>query len=144
MTLEEIGSPPQVKELLYRPRELILVTGPTGSGKTTTLASMVNIINIERDCHIITVEDPIEYYHSHKKSLVTQREIGVHAPHFREVLEVVALRQDPDVILASPFTRATARQHDPSAHTFRQERRQKGRGVTALRAPVFCPLRATP
>jgi twitching motility protein PilT len=98
MTLEEIGLPPQVKELLYRPRGLILVTGPTGSGKTTTLASMVNIINIERDCHIITVEDPIEYYHSHKKSLVTQREIGVDVPNFREALKR-ALRQDPDVIL---------------------------------------------
>jgi twitching motility protein PilT len=98
MTLDEIGLPPQVKELLYRPRGLILVTGPTGSGKTTTLASMIDVINRERDCHIVTVEDPIEYYHSHKKSLVTQREIGVDVPNFKEALKR-ALRQDPDVIL---------------------------------------------
>jgi len=98
MGLEEIGLPPQVKELLFKPRGLVLVTGPTGSGKTTTLASMINVINIERDCHIITVEDPIEYYHSHKKSIITQREIGVDVPTFKEALRR-ALRQDPDVIL---------------------------------------------
>lgn len=98
MTLEQIGLPEQVKELLFKPRGLVLVTGPTGSGKTTTLASMLNIINIERDCHIITVEDPIEYYHVHKKSVVTQREIGVDVPNFEEALKR-ALRQDPDVIL---------------------------------------------
>ncbi len=98
MTLEEIGLPPQIKELLFRPRGLVLVTGPTGSGKTTTLASMVNIINEERDAHIITVEDPIEYYHPHRKSIVTQREIGVDVPAFKEALRR-ALRQDPDVIL---------------------------------------------
>lgn len=98
MSLEGIGLPPQVKELLFRPRGLILVTGPTGSGKTTTLASMVNLINEERDAHIITVEDPVEYYHSHKKSVVTQREIGVDVPSFSEALRR-ALRQDPDVIL---------------------------------------------
>ncbi|MBM3889734.1 MAG: type IV pili twitching motility protein PilT, partial [Verrucomicrobia bacterium] len=73
MTLEQIGLPASIKDLLYQPRGLILVVGPTGSGKTTTLASMLNIINEERDCHIITVEDPIEYYHPHKKSVVTQR-----------------------------------------------------------------------
>jgi len=98
LSLEDIGLPPQVKELLFRPRGLILVTGPTGSGKSTTLASMINIINIERDCHIITIEDPIEYYHTHKKSIVTQREIGVDVPSFKEALRR-ALRQDPDVIL---------------------------------------------
>ena len=98
MGLEDIGLPSQVKELLFRPRGLILVTGPTGSGKTTTLASMINVINIERDCHIVTVEDPIEYYHNHKKSIVTQREIGVDVPSFAEALKRV-LRQDPDVIL---------------------------------------------
>src|SRR5450756_1366553 len=77
LTLEEIGIPPSVRELLYKPRGLVLVTGPTGSGKTTTLASMINIINEERDdAHIITVEDPIEYYHKHKKALITQREIN--------------------------------------------------------------------
>jgi twitching motility protein PilT len=98
LSLEQIGLPGQVKELLFKPRGLVLVTGPTGSGKTTTLASMLNIINIERDCHIITVEDPIEYYHVHKKSIVTQREIGVDVPNFEEALKR-ALRQDPDVIL---------------------------------------------
>ena len=99
LTLEAIGIPPSVKELLYKPRGLVLVTGPTGSGKTTTLASMINIINMERDdAHIITIEDPIEYYHTHKKSIVTQREIHVDVPNFAEALRR-ALRQDPDVIL---------------------------------------------
>ncbi|MBP5786264.1 MAG: type IV pilus twitching motility protein PilT [Kiritimatiellae bacterium] len=98
LTLEQIGLPAQLKDLLFKPRGLILVTGPTGSGKTTTLASMINIINQERDCHIITIEDPIEYYHTHKKSVVTQREIGVDVPSFSEALRR-ALRQDPDVIL---------------------------------------------
>lgn len=98
MTLDQIGLPAQIKDLLYKPRGLILVTGPTGSGKTTTLASMINIINNERDCHVITVEDPIEYYHQHKKCVVTQREIGVDVPSFKEALKR-ALRQDPDVIL---------------------------------------------
>ena len=74
--LDAIGLPDQIKELLYKPRGLILVTGPTGSGKTTTLTSMLNFINENRACHIITIEDPIEYYHNHKKSMVTQREIG--------------------------------------------------------------------
>jgi twitching motility protein PilT len=99
LTLEQIGIPPSVKDLLYKPRGLVLVTGPTGSGKTTTLASMINIINLERDdAHIITIEDPIEYYHTHKKSIVTQREIHVDVPNFAEALRR-ALRQDPDVIL---------------------------------------------
>ncbi|MDA1044216.1 MAG: type IV pilus twitching motility protein PilT [Verrucomicrobia bacterium] len=98
LSLDTIGLPPQVKELLYKPRGMILVTGPTGSGKSTTLASMVNVINEQRDCHIITVEDPIEYYHEHKNSIVTQREIGVDVPTFKEALRR-ALRQDPDVIL---------------------------------------------
>jgi twitching motility protein PilT len=98
LTLEEIGLPPSIKDLLYKPRGLILVTGPTGCGKTTTLASMIDIINTERDCHIITIEDPIEYYHHHKKSVVTQREIGVDVPDFAEALRR-GLRQDPDVVL---------------------------------------------
>jgi len=99
LTMEQIGLPPSVRELLYKPRGLVLVTGPTGSGKSTTLASMIDIINIEReDAHIITIEDPIEYYHTHKKSLVTQREVNVDVPSFAEALRR-ALRQDPDVIL---------------------------------------------
>ncbi len=98
LSLEEIGLPVEFKELLFRPRGIVLVTGPTGSGKTTTLASMINIINNERDCHIITVEDPVEYYHDHKRSLITQREIGVDVPTFKEALRR-GLRQDPDVIL---------------------------------------------
>jgi len=99
LTMEEIGMPPSVRELLYKPRGLVLVTGPTGSGKTTTLASMINIINEERDeVHIVTIEDPIEYYHKHKRALVTQREIGVDVPNFAEALRRV-LRQDPDVVL---------------------------------------------
>ncbi|OGV60643.1 MAG: type IV pili twitching motility protein PilT [Lentisphaerae bacterium RIFOXYC12_FULL_60_16] len=98
LSLEQIGLPAQIKELLFKPRGLVLVTGPTGSGKSTTLASMVNVINIERDAHIITIEDPIEYYHSHKQSIVTQREVGVDVPSFEEALRR-ALRQDPDVIL---------------------------------------------
>ena len=96
--LRDIGLPDRVKELLYRPRGLILVTGPTGSGKSTTLASMVNYINENRDGHIITIEDPIEYYHSHKQCIVTQREIGVDVPSFSEAIRR-ALRQDPDIIL---------------------------------------------
>lgn len=98
LTLDEIGLPPTIKELLFKPRGMILVTGPTGSGKTTTLASMINVINQTRDCHIITVEDPIEYYHNHKKSIVTQRELDVDVPSFGEALRR-GLRQDPDVIL---------------------------------------------
>ena len=99
LTMEQIGIPPSARELLWKPRGLILVTGPTGSGKTTTLASMINIINEERDeAHIITVEDPIEYYHKHKKAVITQREVNVDVPNFAEALRR-ALRQDPDVIL---------------------------------------------
>lgn len=98
LTLEQLGLPEAVNELLYKPRGLILVTGPTGSGKSTTLASMINIINQDRDCHIITIEDPIEFYHSSKKSLVTQREVGADVPSFAEAIRR-ALRQDPDVIL---------------------------------------------
>jgi len=99
LTLEELGIPASVRDLLYKPRGLVLVTGPTGSGKTTSLASMINVINEERDdAHIITIEDPIEYYHKHKKSVVTQREVNVDVPNFAEALRR-ALRQDPDVIL---------------------------------------------
>ena len=96
--LRDLGLPDKIRELLYRPRGLILVTGPTGSGKSTTLASMVNYINEARDGHIITIEDPIEYYHSHKRCVVTQREVHVDVPSFSEAIRR-ALRQDPDVIL---------------------------------------------
>jgi twitching motility protein PilT len=98
LSFEEIGLPPSVKNLVGRPRGLILVTGPTGSGKTTTLATMVDFINMEEDCHIITIEDPIEYYHEHKKSVLTQREIGVDIGGFAEAIRR-ALRMDPDVIM---------------------------------------------
>ncbi|KPK85724.1 MAG: twitching motility protein pilT [Phycisphaerae bacterium SM23_33] len=98
-SFEEIGLPEaSVKALCRRPRGIFLVTGPTGSGKTTTLATMVNYINENFDKHIITVEDPIEYYHPHKKSMVNQREVGVDVPSFSEALRRV-LRMDPDVIL---------------------------------------------
>lgn len=98
LTLEQIGLPAKIKDLLFKPRGLVLVTGPTGSGKSTTLASMIDIINRERDCHIITVEDPIEFYHKHQRSVITQREIGVDVTSFEEALRR-ALRQDPDIIL---------------------------------------------
>ncbi len=98
LTFEQIGLPPAVEELCRRPRGMFLVTGPTGSGKTTTLASMINYININFERHIITAEDPLEYYHDHKKSIITQREIGGDVPTFAEALRR-ALRQDPDVIL---------------------------------------------
>ena len=98
MSLEEIGLPKICKALCRRPRGLFLVTGPTGSGKTTTLAAMINYINEKFDRHIITVEDPIEYYHTHKMSVVNQREVGTDVPSFGEALRRV-LRMDPDVIL---------------------------------------------
>ncbi len=98
MTLEEIGLPPAVEDLLSLPRGLILVTGPTGSGKTTTLASMIDVINATTPGHIMTIEDPIEYFHSHKLGIVNQREVGVDVPSFAEGLRR-ALRQDPDIIL---------------------------------------------
>jgi twitching motility protein PilT len=98
LTLEQLGLPDVVKKLCMRPRGLFLVTGPTGSGKSTTLASMINYINETVDHHIITIEDPIEFYHYHKKSTVNQREVHVDVPSFAEAIRR-ALRQDPDVIL---------------------------------------------
>ena len=98
MTFEEIGLPPISRSLCRRPRGMFLVTGPTGCGKTTTLATMIDHINSTYDRHIITIEDPVEYYHSHKKSMVTQREVGADVPSFSEALRRV-LRMDPDVIL---------------------------------------------
>src|SRR5271170_2393093 len=98
MTFDEIGLPEIARQICRRPRGIFLVTGPTGSGKTTTLACMINYINENFDKHIITMEDPIEYYQPHKKSVVVQREIGVDVPSFSEGLRR-ALRQDPDVML---------------------------------------------
>src|SRR3954470_24983155 len=98
MTFEQIGLPAMAEQICRRPRGIFLVTGPTGSGKTTTLACMINYINENFDRHIITMEDPIEYYHPHKKSIIVQREIGVDVPNFSEGLRR-ALRQDPDVML---------------------------------------------
>lgn len=97
-TLEELGLPDSVYELTKKKRGLILVTGPTGSGKSTTLASMIDIINSERNEHILTLEDPIEYLHQHNKSIVNQREVGDDTNNFAKGLRA-ALRQDPDVIL---------------------------------------------
>lgn len=98
LTFEEIGLPNSLKEVITQPRGLILVTGPTGSGKTTSLATMIDYLNMNFDLHIVTIEDPIEYYHTHKKSIIMQREVGVDVPTFSEALRRV-LRQDPDVIL---------------------------------------------
>jgi twitching motility protein PilT len=98
LTFEEIGLPPILKELIRRPRGLFIVTGPTGSGKTTSLATMIDYVNTNLERHIVTAEDPIEYYHYHKKSIVNQREVGIDVPSFSEALRRV-LRADPDVIL---------------------------------------------
>ena len=96
--MDELGLPTILNDLSKLPRGLILVTGPTGSGKTTTLASIINKINSERRCHIITLEDPLEYLHKHKKSIVNQREVGSDTRNFANGLRG-ALREDPDVIL---------------------------------------------
>ncbi len=96
--LEELGLPPVVADLARRPRGLVVVTGPTGSGKSTTLAAMVDIVNRERAAHIITVEDPIEFLHRHKRCIVNQREVGADTQGFAQALRHV-LRQDPDVIM---------------------------------------------
>jgi twitching motility protein PilT len=96
--LDQLGMPKIVAKLAFRPQGLILVTGPTGHGKTTTQAAMIDLINMHKRCHIITVEDPIEYVHHHKKSVVDQRELGADTLSFPSALKYV-LRQDPDVIL---------------------------------------------
>src|SRR5215471_6820140 len=98
LSFEELGLPAIVGELANKPSGLILVTGPTGSGKSTTLASMIDKINSEQRLHIITVEDPIEYLHPHKLSIVNQREVGTDTDGFKNALKYV-LRQDPDVVL---------------------------------------------
>lgn len=98
VSLEELGLPPIMNRLTTRPRGLVLVTGPTGSGKSTTLAAMVDLINRRRRGHIITIEDPIEFLHPHRRCIVNQREVGVDTPSFATGLKY-SLRQDPDVIL---------------------------------------------
>ncbi len=97
-SMESLKLPPVLRELTRKHSGLVLVTGPTGSGKSTTIASMIDIINTERDCHILTIEDPIEYLHNHKKSMVNQRELGTDTDSFNNSLRA-ALREDPDVIL---------------------------------------------
>lgn len=98
LTPEQLGLADSVVKMVQRPRGLVLVTGPTGSGKSTTLASLINYLNESHDHHIITIEDPIEFYHDHKRSTINQREVGVDVPSFSEAIRR-ALRQDPDVIL---------------------------------------------
>jgi len=98
LTFEELGVPPVVSELARKPRGLVLVTGPTGSGKTTTLAAIIDKINTERNEHIVTIEDPIEYLHAHKGCVVNQREVGADTKSFKNALKYI-LRQDPDVVL---------------------------------------------
>src|SRR5206468_6908842 len=98
LSFEQIGMPDAVRSLIVQPRGLLLVTGPTGCGKTTSLATMVNFINQNYDRHIITMEDPIEYFHKHNKCTVTQREIGVDVPSFPEAIRR-GLRMDPDLML---------------------------------------------
>ncbi|HTO53527.1 MAG TPA: type IV pilus twitching motility protein PilT [Myxococcota bacterium] len=98
LTFEELGLPPVIEKLSTKPRGLILVTGPTGSGKSTTLASIINKINTDNNHHIITIEDPIEYLHPHKNCLVNQREVGADTQSFKAALRYI-LRQDPDVVL---------------------------------------------
>jgi twitching motility protein PilT len=98
ISIEELGLPKAVVDLTKKPRGLILVTGPTGSGKSTTLASIIDRINGERNDHIVTIEDPIEYLHPHKSCLVNQREVGADTKSFTNALKYI-LRQDPDVVL---------------------------------------------
>jgi twitching motility protein PilT len=98
LSFDQIGLPEICKDLIRRPRGLFVVTGPTGSGKTTSLATMIDYINMNFERHIVTVEDPVEYYHQHKKSVINQREVHLDVPSFAEALRRV-LRQDPDVIL---------------------------------------------
>lgn len=106
LTLEQLQLPPLLKTIATLKRGLVLVTGPTGSGKSTTLAAMINYVNEIRDAHIITIEDPLEFVHSNKKCLFTQREIGTHALSFADALKVAG-REDPDIILVGEMRDAT-------------------------------------
>jgi len=98
LSFEELGLPPVVAELANKPRGLVLVTGPTGSGKSTTLAALIDKINSERHVHIVTIEDPIEFVHQHKKAIVNQRELDADTKSYKNALKYI-LRQDPDVVL---------------------------------------------
>lgn len=98
LSVSQLGLPPQIKDFTKKNNGIVLVTGPTGSGKSTTLATLIDIINHERDCHILTLEDPIEFLHKHDKGIVNQREIGLDTQSYHSGLRS-ALREDPDVIL---------------------------------------------
>src|SRR5271169_5027484 len=98
LSFEELGLPQVIADLTQKPNGLVLVTGPTGCGKSTTLASILDKINAEQRCHIMTIEDPIEYLHPHKLCVVNQREIGTDTDNFKAALKSV-LRQDPDIVL---------------------------------------------
>jgi twitching motility protein PilT len=98
LTLEQLGMPSILAKLTRKEKGLVLVTGPTGSGKSTTLAAMINMINEEREEHILTIEDPIEFVHNSKKCLINQREVGIHTQSFANALRA-ALREDPDIVL---------------------------------------------
>lgn len=113
-TLKDLSLPPVLEELTRLPRGLILVTGPTGSGKSTTLAAMINNINTERSVHVLTIEDPIEYLHSHRFSVINQREVGQDTKTFANALRA-ALREDPDVILVGEMRDLETMQNAVSA-----------------------------
>jgi twitching motility protein PilT len=98
VTADELGLSQEVQRLAHLPRGLVLVTGPTGSGKSTTLCSLIDIVNRTRSDHVITIEDPIEFVHENKKCIITQRQVGVHTSSFKHALRA-ALREDPDIVL---------------------------------------------
>jgi twitching motility protein PilT len=118
-TLEELNLPPVLQSLASRPKGLVLITGPTGSGKSTTLAAMIDWINRNRSCHILTIEDPVEFVHESRRSLIRHREVGQHTRRFHDALRA-ALREDPDVILIGEVrdgeTLATAIEASQTGH----------------------------
>jgi twitching motility protein PilT len=118
-TLEQLNLPPVLQELASRPKGLVLITGPTGSGKSTTLAAMIDWINRNRSCHILTIEDPVEFVHESRQSLIRHREVGQHTRQFHNALRA-ALREDPDVILIGEIrdgeTLATAIEASQTGH----------------------------